>query len=121
MKFVTKLFLIILFIPLCLAAVLVATVKFQFLDTNFWKTNFKNNNVYTNLSVVLKTVAENQTEKGGGDKNNIEMLTNIVTPEILQDFITRNLGNVLGFANGKREKLLIYIPKIANLNSEELP
>lgn len=121
MKNLAKLFLIILFVPFCLATILIATIKFQILDGGFWKTTLKNNNVYTNLSVVLKTAAENQTEKGGGKKNDIGLLTDIVTPKILEDFISRNFDNIFGFANNKKKELLIYIPKVVNFNSEELP
>lgn len=121
MKFLAKLLLIILFVPLSLAAVLAATIKFQLLDANFWRSTFKNNNVYTNLSVVVKIAVENQNEKGGGKKSDLKVLTDVITPNIVEDFISHNLDNFLGFANGKRKVLLVYIPKVINFNSEEIP
>lgn len=121
MKVFTKLILIILFILLSLVTILVATIKFQFLDTNFWKSTFKSNNVYVNLSVVIKTAVGNQTEKGGGKKSDLKVLTDVITPEILEDVVSRNLDNILNFANGKRKELLVYIPKVIDFNSEELP
>lgn len=131
MKLVAKLFLIILFVPLSLAVILIATIKLQLLDSSFWKETLKNNNVYTNLSVILKTRIDTQTEKGGGKKSDLAVLTDIITPDIVEDFISRNLDNFLGFANGKRKELLVYLPinKIPKelaptsigLSAEELP
>lgn len=131
MKILAKILLITLFVPLSLAVILVTTVKLQLLDTNFWKDTFKENYVYSNLSVILKTGVNKQTEKGGGKPSDLEVLTDVITPDIIEDSISRNLDNFLGFANGKKKELLVYLPinkipkelapKSVALSSEEMP
>ena len=131
MKFFVKLLLVILFVPVSLVVILSSTIKFQFLNPNFWKNDFKNNNVYTDLSKVLKTYAENQTVKGGGKTIDLKVITDVITPNLIEDFIVHNIDNILGFVNGTKKELLAYIPinkipkefapKSVGLNTEELP
>src|SRR6187401_1056903 len=110
MKFFVKLLLIILFIPVAIVFIFSLTTKFQLLNSSFWKNNFKNNNVYANLSTDLKTYANNQVVKGGGKTSDLRIITDVITPTIIEDFIGRNLDNFLSFANGKRKDLIVYIP-----------
>ncbi len=131
MKFIAKLILIILFVPLCIILVLTSTVRVQLLNPKFWKDTFKANNVYLNLAKDFKNYAEDQTSKGGGKKSDLKIITDVITPEIIEDFTTHNLDNFLGFANGERKELLVYLPinkipkefapKSVGLNSEEIP
>lgn len=108
MKSIAKLILIILLVPISLVAVIASTVKFQLLEPKFWQDVFKSNNVYINLSKDLKVYTEDQIIKGGGKKSDLESLTNVITPDIIEDFTVRNLDNFLGFANGKKKELLVY-------------
>ncbi len=131
MKNLIKLLLTLIFIPVSILCLFSITAKFQLLNSNFWKNDFKNNNVYVKLSEVIKTAAENQTEKGGGKKGDFQSLTDIITPNLVEDFVSRNIDNFIGFANGKSKELLVYIPitkipkefspKSVGLNSEEIP
>ena len=131
MKFIVKLILIILLIPIGLVVVLASTIKFQLLETKFWDRTFTKDNVYVNLSNDVKTYAESQTEKAGGKTNDLKILTDIITPQIIKDFAVHNLDNSLAFANGKRKELIVYIPinqipkefapKSSALNTEEIP
>lgn len=131
MKFFAKIVLILLIIPISFVALISLTVKFQLLDPNFWKNDFKSNNVYANLSNDLKIYAEDQNIKGGGKTSDLKIITNVITPIIVEDFTTHNLDNTLGFINGDRKELLVYIPiskipkelapKSVGLNTEEIP
>jgi len=131
MKFLAKLILIILLLPIGLAVIISSTVKFQLLSPNFWKDDFKNNNVYIDLSNDLKVYAENQNIKGGGKVSDLKVITDVITPAIVEDFTTHNLDQTLGFVNGDKKEFLVYIPiskipkelapKSSALSSEEIP
>ncbi|HET7099471.1 MAG TPA: hypothetical protein VFI61_04545, partial [Patescibacteria group bacterium] len=131
MKFLGKSILVFLLVPIIVLFVLSLTIKFELLQANFWKNTLKKNNVYANLSVKLKSLAENQSKKGGGKATDLSTITDIITPNIVEDFITRNLDNFFSFANGKQKILMVYLPinkipkefapKSVGLNSEELP
>ncbi len=110
MKFTAKLVLILLFIPLFLVGILAISVKFQVLQPDFWQTTFRANDVYTKLAVALKNTAETQTVKEGGSLQEARVLTNLITSSNLQDFIEKNLENILDFANGKVKEAIVYIP-----------
>ena len=46
----------------------------------------------------------------GGKVGDIQILTDLITPENLQDLIGKNINNVLQFANGKAGELIVYVP-----------
>lgn len=110
MRVIASIFLILLFVPLFLIAILATTVRFQILDSNFWLGTFSQNNIYENLSTAIKKYAEDKTVASGGNKNDIRVLTDLITPANVQDGVTRNLTNVLNFVNGQTGMLDIYIP-----------
>lgn len=110
MKFVANLILNFLFIPLFLAAVLASSFKFQLLKPDFWQNAFRTNNVYTNLALALKSTAEQETVKKGGSLREARVLTDLITPDNLQDFIERNIKNLLDFANGTVKDAVVYVP-----------
>ncbi|HTK03914.1 MAG TPA: hypothetical protein VL401_04095 [Alphaproteobacteria bacterium] len=120
MKFLVKVILILIFVPFSLVFLLSSSVKFQLLNANFYKNIFVKNNVYANLSRDTKNYAENQTIKGGGKTEDLKVLTDIITPDLVKDIVTRNLDNFLDFTNGKKEKFLVYIP-IHKLPKEFVP
>jgi len=131
MKFFAKLILILIIVPISLIVLVSLTIRLQLLDPNFWKSDFKNNNIYVSLSNDLKVYAEDQNIKGGGKTSDLKVVTNIITPTIVEDFTTHNLDNSLGFINGTKKELLVYIPiskipkelapKSVGLNTEEIP
>lgn len=110
MKVAASTLLIFLFVPLFLIGVLAATVRFQVLDSNFWLSTFSQNNVYANLADVIKKSAEDRTVVGGGSKTDAKVLTNLISPDNVQDIVSRNLLNLLGFVNGSSKELDIYFP-----------
>ncbi len=120
MKIITKLILIIFFIPTILLVVISSTLKFQLLDFKFWQNNFKVNNVYVILSQDVKKYVENQNIKGGGKTEDLKILTDIITPDLTEDIVIHNLNNFLNFVNGKNEKFLVYIP-VKKLPKEFIP
>lgn len=131
MKNFVKTLLVIIFIPVFTIAVVLASIKFQLLSPQFWKSSLLQHNVYNALSQMTKTMAASKTVKGGGNPQDIKILTDIATPELIKDFMERNITNILDYANGKRPDLMAYIPiskipkslapKSVGLNSEELP
>lgn len=102
--------LILLIIPLFLIGILATTLKFQLLNPSFWETAFAKNNVYSGLTTVIKKSVEDQTVKEGGSRGEIKIITDLVTTQNIQDFVNRNLENLLNYANGKERALLVYIP-----------
>lgn len=110
MRFFVQSLLIICFIPILVIFILAGTVKINLLSFNFWQKNLSKNNTYTELSVSLKTLAESKTIKGGGNKDDIKILTNIASPENVKDFVDNNLLNIINYANGKGDTLMAYIP-----------
>jgi hypothetical protein len=131
MKNLLKTILVIIFIPAFTITVIAALVKFQLLSPKFWKNSLSEHHAYKDLSQTIKTLAESSTVKGGGNPRDIKILTDVMTPELIQDFTERNITNILDYANGKRPDLVAYIPldkipkslapKSVGLNQEELP
>ncbi len=131
MKFTAKLLLVILFIPIFVATLVAASIKYQLLAPNFWKDSMSGASVYKDLSSVIRTSFETKTVTGGGTKNDVKILTDIASPDNVRDFMERNVDNILNFANGKSEVLLVYLPiskipkelapKSDALNSEVIP
>lgn len=110
MKFTANLFLILLFIPVFVLCLLSAAVKYQLLKPAFWTTSLNTHNVYPKLTTVLKEEVDLQIVKGGGSKNEAKVLTGLITTENIKDFTERNLVNILGYTNGDKKELNIYLP-----------
>ncbi|HKC04325.1 MAG TPA: hypothetical protein VKC54_00415 [Patescibacteria group bacterium] len=110
MKFTARTILGFLLIPLLLIALILSTIRFQVLSPLFWQNTLRNNNVYTNLASVLKTAAEEKTVKEGGSLKEVKVLTNLITPANLQEFIEKNVKNLLDFANGKTKEAMVFVP-----------
>lgn len=110
MKSAAGVFLIILTTVLAVIGIILAAVRFQLLEPRFWENSFDKHNVYNNLSVVVKKTVEDQIVKDGGRVSDAKVLTDIITPENLKDFITKNLVNILGYADGIYPKLNFYLP-----------
>jgi len=110
MKIIAKIVLNILFVVAVVLFSISLTLKFQILDTNFWKKTFNDDGIYSQLSTAIKNNLDNQVVAGGGSKNDAAPLTSLVTPDNLKDFIDNNIDNLLGFINGKNKEIVIYIP-----------
>ncbi len=110
MKFTAKLFLVALIVPFLLLAIIAASIKFQLLNPKFWLSTFEKHNVYETTATALKEQAEGQVVKGGGNKNDTRILTDLITPENLKDFTEKNITNFLSYANGKSPELKVSLP-----------
>lgn len=110
MKFIAKLILIILIVPLFIIGILAAVIKFQLLSPTFWENTLSKYNVYLTLTTVIKNSIETQTVSEGGSKSSVKIITDLVTTDNVKDFIDRNLNNLLSYANGEVNTLSVYIP-----------
>lgn len=110
MKFIAKLILIILFIPVFFISIVSVTFKTKLLDVSFWQNAFAAHNVYANLSSSLKTTFENQVSQEGGSRSDAKVLTDLITPLNVKDLVDKNLTNLLGYMNGTAKELFVYVP-----------
>jgi len=110
MKIVAQILLIIFFVVLFFVGLVSATLKFELLNYNFWETTFQKHNVYQNLTSVSKTSFEAQIDREGGNKDDVKILTDLITPENTKDVVDRNLQNFLNFANGLSTQIIVYLP-----------
>jgi heme exporter protein D len=109
-KIAAQILLIIFFVIVFFAGLVSATLKFQLLNFNFWEAAFQKHNVYQNLANVSKTSFETQVNKEGGNKNDVKILTDLITTENAKDVVDRNLKNFLNFANGEAPQIIVYLP-----------
>ncbi len=110
MKVAAQVLLVIFFVILFFVGLFSAAFKFRVLDYTFWQSTFQKHNVYQNLAVVSKSSFESQIAKDGGNKNDIKILTDLITEENAKDVVDRNLRNFLSFANGESSQINIYLP-----------
>ena len=110
MKILAQVLLVIFFVILFFVGLVSTAFKFQLLDYNFWQSTFQKNDVYQNLAVVSKDSFESQIAKEGGNKNDIKILTDLISKENAKDVVDRNLWNFLSFANGKSSQINVYLP-----------
>lgn len=110
MRFAAAFLLVIFFVVLCMVALLAGAVKFQLLDIRFWQETFTKHNVYQDLASKTKDSLESQIGKEGGSRRDAKVLTDLITPENVKDFVDKNLQNVLGFANGNKTQVIVYLP-----------
>jgi len=110
MKAAAQVLLTILFVILFFVGLITASFKFQLLNYNFWNATFQKHNVYQNLAVVSKEAFEQQISKEGGNKNDVKILTDLITQENVKETVERNLKNILSFANGEVSQMNVYLP-----------
>jgi hypothetical protein len=110
MKIAAQILLIIFFVILFFVELVSATFKFELLNYNFWKVTFQKHNVYQNLADVSKTSFESQIDKEGGNKNDVKILTDLITPDNAKDVVDKNLQNLLDFTNGGSSQIIVYLP-----------
>lgn len=110
MKAVAQVLLTILFVIVFFLGLVTASFKFQLLSYGFWSTTFQKHNVYQNLATVTKDSFEQQIIKEGGNKNDVRILTDLITPLNVKETVDRNLKNFLGFANKEKSQINVYLP-----------
>jgi hypothetical protein len=110
MHFVLKIILTIIFVPLFLILLIAVTFRFQFLVPTFWENTFSTSNTYSNLAVSINKNLVAQTISEGGSRSDVNILTDLITPENLKDVINKNIVNVLSFANGSAKEITVYVP-----------
>ncbi len=121
--------LAILFVIFFTVALLSSTLKFGLLNYTFWSTAFEKHDIYSSLSGVIKNSVTTQVGKEGGKGSDVEVLTDLITPENTKDVVNNNLSNLIDFLNGKAKEIIVYVPinkapkgllpkNIAELNNE---
>lgn len=110
MRYAAQFLLIAFFVVMSLVMLLSGTVKFQLLNFRFWQDDFTKNNVYQNIALSTKNSLESQIGKEGGSKNDAKVLTDLITPGNVKDFVDKNLQNILSFANGEKSQIIVYLP-----------
>jgi hypothetical protein len=60
MKIISKVLLTLLFIPAFLILLILISLKFQFLNSNFWTNTFERHGVYQNLETVIPKIIDYQ-------------------------------------------------------------
>lgn len=118
MKFVAKVILIILSIPISILCILSINIRFQFLSFGFWANSFERGNVYSQISksledrLVAKVVAE------GGRKSDIGVLSNLISSSGLKNFFEENAMGVLDYANGQSSEITVFAPNLMESSKE---
>lgn len=129
MKTVAQVLVGILFVIFFTIVLFASTVRFGLLDYNFWAASFDRHDVYRNLAGIVKNSVNDQVGKEGGKGSDVEVLTDLITPENTKDVVNNNLANFIDFLNGKAKEIIVYIPinkapkgllpkNIADLNNE---
>lgn len=110
MRFTANFFLITLFIAFFVIGLFSATSKFQLLVPRFWQKTLESQGIYPKVAAILKSDIETQIAKEGGSKSDIKVITDLITPENVGDFVSKNLEHILNYANAKARTLMVYIP-----------
>lgn len=110
MKFFVRTILVIIYIPIFLIFLFAVNLRFQLLTPSFWDKTFSSGDTYSKLSESINKNLESQTIAEGGRASDVKILTDLITPENVKDAISRNINNVLQYANGKTKELTVYIP-----------
>lgn len=110
MKTAAQVLLSIFFAIIFFVVLISSAFKFQLLDYDFWQKTFQKHNVYQNLALVTKNSFEVQIAKDGGNKDDVKVLTDLITKENAKDVVDRNIKNFLSFMNGNSSQINIYIP-----------
>jgi len=109
-KFIAKLVLTIILIPVFLIFLLSINLRFQLLVPSFWQKAFVSGDVYSKLSLSINKNLESQVIAQGGRAGDVKILTDLISSTNLEDMISKNVNNFLGYANGKASEIIVYIP-----------
>lgn len=110
MRSLTQIPSIIFILISFLVGLIAGTFNFQLLNYNFWTNTFIKHDVYNSLAISGKNSFESQIIDEGGNKNDVKILTDLITPQNAKDVVERNLKNFLNFANGKVSQIYVYLP-----------
>ena len=102
--------MVIITIPLLILFVFSINFRFQFLNTEFWMTTFKEGNVYYKISEVIKSNLELNAVKSGGLASDVIDLSSLVSQENVKNFFEENIQSFLLYANGKSSEIIVSIP-----------
>ena len=106
MKFVSKILLIILSVPILVLCVLSINVRLQFLSSDFWIGTFEKADVYTQISTSLSSRLLDKVVAGGGKGSDVAVLSSLISPNILKIFFEekRNRGRFTYNVNANANK-----------------
>ena len=110
MKFLARLILIFIFIPVFIIFLFTVNLRFQLLTPSFWDKTFSSGDTFSALSTSINKNLETQTIAEGGRASDVEIFTGLITSENLKETFSKNINNVLRYANGKADDLIVYIP-----------
>ncbi|EKE12756.1 MAG: hypothetical protein ACD_13C00144G0061 [uncultured bacterium] len=110
MKFVSKILLIILSVPILVLCVLSINVRLQFLSSDFWIGTFEKADVYTQISTSLSSRLFDKVVAGGGKGSDVAVLSSLISPNILKIFFEENIKSILLYANGKSSEIVVFTP-----------
>lgn len=123
LRFVVSILILVSF----LIFLLITTIRFQLLNPEFLVRALGKPGVYEHTEKALKLTIKNTLRKQYEEESDIELeeltvgeraridkeiekITDIITSERLQDFAENNIVQILSFVNGKKEKLVLYLP-----------
>ncbi|OGM88798.1 hypothetical protein A2573_00140 [Candidatus Woesebacteria bacterium RIFOXYD1_FULL_43_18] len=110
MKFLARLILIFLFIPVFIIFLFAVNLRFQLLTPSFWDKTLSSGDTFRALSASINKNLEKQAIDEGGRAGDVEILTNLITPENLEETFNKNINNFLRYANGRANDLIVYVP-----------
>jgi hypothetical protein len=110
MKIAAKILLAAILVPLTIIFLLAVCIRFQLMSPRFWKSTLEDNDAYAKVSETVRMELEEQAVAGGGQKSDAAILTDLLSETNIRDFVNKNIDNILRFANGKSEELLVYVP-----------
>lgn len=117
MKFLAKSILIVLTIPFFVLCALSINIRFQFLLDKFWISTFKNSNVYLQISKEMEGKLISKVVATGSKKEDVGLLSGIVSSENIESFFESNIKSFLSYANGSSSEIMVYVPLSVKDNS----
>lgn len=116
MKTVGKVIAIIFFVFFFLITLVLATVRFEVLNSSFVFSSFERNRVYEKLPAEIAKSLPNDPNLGKDEGESIARSVSSVTPTLTKNLIEKNLMSIIDFLNGKNDNFSISIsPKDLNL------
>lgn len=109
MKVFEKIILGIVFSLLCILLLLLATIRFELLNSSFLFWSFQRNNVYTKLPTVLAQSLPNDPHIKRDEQGDYANIVNSINPQTTQRIIESNLQQILNYINGKSDDITIRI------------
>jgi hypothetical protein len=109
-KFIAKVLLVILTIPIFIVLVLSVNIRFQFMSPVFWLGSFEKADVYSQISANIKSRLDSKVVADGGSISDIEVLSNLVSAASLKTFVEDNISSILTYANGHSKEIIVSMP-----------